>query len=129
MEHLKTRPEILKLFALLAVIFAVSTIGAKAQKSNISGTWILKVKTDQGNGSPRFVLKQENDTLITGNYTGDFGQAPVIGVVHGNTFSFKYTIRAVTVSYVGTYSKNKMEGKSIYGTLGEGHFTGKRKKK
>ncbi len=118
----------------LTLLF-VSVIGTgifnqlRAQSSDISGTWILKVKTDQGNGKPRFVLKQENDTLITGSYKGDFGEAPVIGVVHGKAFAFKYTIRAVTVNYIGTYENNRMEGKSVYGTLGEGHFTGKRKKK
>lgn len=130
MENKKPCTGFLKLTIVLVAISGIGLVnGLQAQTGNISGVWILKVKTDQGNGKPRFILKQENDTLITGNYKGDFGEAPVIGTVHGNSFNFKYTIRAVTVSYVGTYTKNRMEGKSIYGTLGEGHFTGKRKKK
>lgn len=130
MENKKTRAGFLKLTIVLLLISGIGlTKELQAQTSNISGTWILKVKTDQGNGKPRFILKQENDTLITGSYKGDFGEAPVVGVVRGNAFNFKYTIRAVTVSYIGTYTKNRMQGKSIYGTLGEGHFTGKRKKK
>ncbi len=112
----------------LVALLLFTAFSAKSQTAGLSGTWILNVKTDQGKGKPKFVLKQEMDS-ITGTYTGDFGVAPVIGKVKENSFEFRYTIRNVTVSYIGTYSGNKMQGKSIYGTLGEGSFTGKRKKK
>ncbi len=100
-----------------------------AQSADISGRWQLNVITSQGNGKPVFDLKQEKDSTITGHYKGQFGEAPVTGKVKGNNFEFEYTIREITVKYVGTFSKNNMDGKSIYGTIGEGTFTGKRKKK
>ena len=113
---------------LLIVAAAFFAQALYSQTSGITGTWVLSVKTTQGSGKPVFVLKQENDTLITGSYSGQFGEAPVKGKIKGNSFEFGYTIRDITVTYIGTYSKNKMEGKSIYGTIGEGNFTGKKKK-
>jgi hypothetical protein len=103
--------------------------GIVAQSSNITGRWTLNVNTSQGNGKPVFDLKQENDSVISGHYKGQFGEAPVTGKVRGDSFEFGYTIRDITVKYIGRFSKKSMEGKSIYGTIGEGTFTGKRKRK
>lgn len=105
------------------------SLNSFAQQADISGRWQLNVTTSQGNGKPVFDLKQEKDNSISGHYKGQFGEAPVTGKVNGDSFEFEYTIRDITVKYVGTFSKNTMEGKSIYGTIGEGSFTGKRKKK
>src|SRR5688572_12103665 len=84
-----------------------------AQSPDISGKWILNVTTSQGNGKPTFELKQEKDTVITGHYKGQFGEAPVVGTIKGSNFEFGYTIRDITVKYVGTFLNNSMEGKSI----------------
>lgn len=117
-------------FIALPVLFMVTIIlsSARLQTSGISGTWVLDVKTAQGNGKPRFKLMQEHDTIISGTYSGQFGTAPVTGKIFGQSFSFGYTIRDITVEYVGILDGNKMSGKSIYGDLGEGRFTGKRVK-
>ena len=112
-----------------AFYLMVMTQPSSAQAPDISGKWILNVTTSQGIGKLTFDLKQEKDTVITGHYRGQFGEAPVVGTVKGSNFEFGYTIRDITVRYIGTFSKNSMEGKSIYGTIGEGTFTGKRKKK
>jgi hypothetical protein len=117
------------LFAGIAFCLMFLTVTGFAQQEDISGRWQLNVTTSQGNGKPVFDLKQEKDNSISGRYKGQFGEAAVTGKVNGDSFEFEYTIRDITVKYIGTFSKNTMEGKSIYGTIGEGSFTGKRKKK
>jgi hypothetical protein len=126
---MKKQLQIPGLFAGCAFCLLFLTLNSFAQQADITGRWQLNVITSQGNGKPVFDLKQEKDSIVTGHYKGQFGEAPVTGKINGNSFEFEYTIRDITVKYVGTFSKNTMEGKSIYGTIGEGSFTGKRKKK
>ena len=98
------------------------------QKINITGKWTLAVETSAGNGSPVLVLKQENDTLITGSYTGLFGETALKGTIKGNKIDIKIPTDMVTMQYIGTVDNSTMKGKVIYSVseLGEGTFTGEK---
>jgi hypothetical protein len=104
--------------------------GQSETKLDVSGTWGLEVTTSQGSGTPTIVLKQEGEKL-SGQYTGQLGQAPVTGTIKGSdvTFSFTITVEGNTASiiYAGRVEKDTMKGTVTLGEMGEGTFVGKKK--
>jgi hypothetical protein len=110
-----------------SVIVMVLSVAFQAQPAKISGTWNMAVETSAGSGTPVFVLKQENDTLVTGTYAGQLGEASVKGTVKASNISLKFTVSDTNIEYVGIVDGNNMKGKVIFGTIGEGTFTGQKK--
>ncbi|HWO01549.1 MAG TPA: hypothetical protein VNS63_19980 [Blastocatellia bacterium] len=99
--------------------------------TNISGAWDVTVETSGGSGSPSFTFKQDGEKL-TGNYKGQFGEAPLTGTVKGDDVKFTINISAqgqsMTVTYTGKITgKDSMKGTVSLGELGEGTWSGKRK--
>jgi hypothetical protein len=113
--------------AIVLVSIVILTVSFQAQKIDVSGTWNMVVETGQGNGNPVIVLKQVNDTIITGTYTGQFGEALLKGKVKAGKISFQILTPDVTIDYVGTVEGHAMKGRVIFGSYGEGTFTGKKK--
>ena len=111
----------------LTVIANFSFQSVQAQKPVVTGTWNMAVETTAGSGTPTFVLKQENDTLITGTYSGQLGEAPVKGSIKGNDIRLEFTVSNILIEYTGTISGDTMKGKVKLGSMAEGTFTGKRK--
>lgn len=109
------------------VIIAVVLVSFQVQKINVSGTWNMSVETSQGSGTPVLVLKQVNDSIVTGTYTGQFGQADLKGVLKSNKINLRISTSDVTIDYIGTVNGNNMTGKVVFGEYGEGTFTGKKK--
>ncbi len=103
---------------------------AAAQAANVTGTWALEVTTDQGTGTPTFVLKQEGDK-ISGQYKGQFGEAPVTGTIKGSdvVFSVDVTVEGTSarITYKGTVDGDAMKGTVSFGELGTAPFKGTRK--
>ncbi|MCJ7446557.1 MAG: hypothetical protein MUO72_02585 [Bacteroidales bacterium] len=87
----------------------------------------MSVETGQGSGNPVIVLKQVNDSIITGTYSGQFGEAPLKGTLKGSKINLQISASEVTMEYVGTVDGNRMKGKVIFATYGEGTFTGIKK--
>jgi hypothetical protein len=116
----------LVLIALSAIVMMLSA-SFQAKPAKVTGTWNMTVETSAGSGSPVFVLKQENDTLITGTYTGTFGEAPVKGNIKNNNIDLKFSASDMVIEYTCTIDGNTMKGKTVFGTMGEGTFTGIRK--
>jgi hypothetical protein len=103
---------------------------APGAHADVSGTWEMAVETAAGSGTPTFVLKQDGDRL-TGQYTGQLGEAPVTGTVKGASveFGFDISVQGTTlhVTYAGTVEGSSMKGAVKLADLGEGTFTGKKK--
>jgi hypothetical protein len=102
----------------------------KTTQTDLTGTWGLEVVTQAGTGNPTVVLKQEAERL-SGQYSGQLGEAPITGTIKGNEFSFSFTVTIegapMTVVYSGTAEGDAMKGTVTLGELGEGTFTGKKK--
>ncbi len=93
---------------------------------------MFEVQTDQGTGSPTFVLKQTGEK-VTGRYKGTFGEADVTGTASGKTFKLTFTAdaqgTAVTITYDGEFeSATSVKGKVDLAGLATGTFTGKKVK-
>ena len=87
----------------------------------------MTVETGQGSGNPVIVLKQENDSLLTGTYSGQFGEAPLKGKIISGKIIFQISASDLTIEYIGTVEGSSVKGKVIFGSYGEGTFTGKKK--
>ncbi len=87
----------------------------------------MTVETSMGSGNPVFTLKQANDTLVTGTYKGQFGEAPVKGTIKANKIDLKIETTDMGMEYIGTIEGSNMKGKVVFGTMGEGTFTGVKK--
>jgi hypothetical protein len=122
----KSKQSVFVSIAFSAIIIVVS-VAFQAQPAKISGTWNMVVETSAGSGTPVFVLKQVNDTLISGTYSGQLGEAPVRGTIKANKISLKLTASDTDIEYVGIVDGSNMKGKVIFGTIGEGTFTGQKK--
>ena len=119
----------IRFFSILvpASVVMLILVSFQVQKTNVSGTWNMTVETSQGSGNPVLVLKQINDSIITGTYTGQFGEAPLKGKVSGNKINFQISTPDLTIDYIGTVEGSTMKGKVVFGSYGEGTFTGKMK--
>ena len=106
---------------------AIAFIPVNNQKPKIAGTWDMSVQSSMGNGTPVMTLKQDNDTLISGTYNGQLGEAPVKGVIKGLDVMLEFNISGNIIQYTGVIDGDNMKGKVKFGSLGEGTFTGKRR--
>lgn len=103
---------------------------AAAKKADVSGTWAVEVVTDQGTGTPTFILKQDGEKL-SGQYKGQFGEAPVTGTIAGSDISFSVDINvqgtSARLTYKGTVEGDTMKGTVTLGEMGTATFKGTRK--
>jgi hypothetical protein len=115
---------------LIASLVLLTSVVAQSEV-NVTGEWAFTVETQQGSGTPSFTFKQDGEKL-TGNYKGQFGEAPVTGTVKGGEIKFTIKISAqgqeLTITYSGKIeSKDSMKGTAVLGELGEATWTAKRK--
>lgn len=123
----KIRFFVLCLAAIGLIAGASLATASGGSKVDMTGTWLLAVKTPDGSGTPSFTMKQEGDKL-TGTYQGQFGTAPATGTVKGNDFQITYTLGGTTVVYKGKIEgPNKISGAVDFGGQGSGTFTGEKK--
>ena len=114
---------------------ASQTSGAKADasaKGDLTGSWTLAVDFGSISATPSVVFKQDGESL-TGEYTSQqYGSYPLKGTVKGNQLQFTFTMtiegNAIDVAYSGTVDKDSIKGSVNYGGVGDGTFTGTRKK-
>jgi hypothetical protein len=76
---------------LIASLVLVSSAAAQSDV-NVTGEWAFTVETPQGSGTPTFTFKQDGEKL-TGNYKGQFGEAPLTGTVKGGEIKFTIKIK------------------------------------
>lgn len=122
----KSKQAFLVIISSLAIVIMISS-AFQSQPGKVTGTWNMSVETSAGSGTPVFTLKQENDTLITGKYNGQFGEIPVKGTIKKDKIVIKFTTSDIEFEYSGTVDGNSMKGKVVIAAYGEGTFTGTRK--
>jgi hypothetical protein len=113
------------LIALAAVtVLAISLLAVSTFAADLSGTWLAKVDTSAGSGTPTFVLKQDG-TKLTGTYNGTFGNADLTGTVNGSDVTLEFEVSGTKVTYKGKLDSagTKMEGTCDYGGQASGTFS------
>ncbi|HEY3743464.1 MAG TPA: hypothetical protein VGL53_26640 [Bryobacteraceae bacterium] len=112
----------LSIALLVACAIALPTLAAE----DVTGKWTFNVETDAGSGSPTFIFKQSGEAL-TGTYSGAFGEAPINGMVKGDSIEFTFKASSdgqeVTCKYRGKITGNQIKGNVDLGSVGTGTFT------
>ena len=115
----------------IAIMFAV--VAQSSAQTNMTGSWILEVSSDQGITMPELTLVQEGMKL-TGHYSSDaLGENDITGMVDGGnvTVSFEADLQgqAAPVSYKGTVDEEGVWSGTldIAGGLLTGTFKAKKK--
>ena len=114
----------------IAIMFAV--VAQSSAQTNMTGSWILEVSSDQGITMPELTLVQEGMKL-TGHYSSDaLGENDITGMVDGGnvTVSFEADLQgqSAPVSYKGTVDEEGVWAGTldIAGGLLTGTFTAKK---
>ncbi len=117
-------------FLLLPIAFLVNTsLTVHAQQpAKVTGVWNLNVETSAGSGTPEFTLKHITDSTLEGTYRGQLGETPVKGTLKGNKVYIRFGVSGIDIEYAGIVDGDTMKGKVTLGNMGEGTFTGTRKK-
>ena len=101
-----------------------------AAPADVTGTWVFQVETTAASGTPTMTFKHDGGKL-TGQYTGQLGEAPITGTVKGNAVEFSFDLRIqdtqLHTTYSGTIDKDSMKSTVNLVGIGEGTFTAKRK--
>jgi hypothetical protein len=110
---------------------ASPTAQPEAKPFDVSGAWVLDVSTATGSGPLTVTLKQEGEKL-TGQYSGQLGEAALSGALKGSAITFQFDVddqgKTLHVVCSGTVDGDTMKGTVTRGEAGEGTFTGRRKK-
>lgn len=98
--------------------------------ADVTGTWLFQVETAAGSGTPTMTFKQDGEKL-SGQYSGQLGEAPLTGTVKGSAVEFSIDVTAegsqIHIVYSGTVEKDSMKGKVTLAGFGEGTFTARKK--
>jgi hypothetical protein len=115
----------------IAIMFAV--VAQSSAQTNMTGSWILEVSSDQGITMPELTLVQEG-MKVTGHYSSDaLGENDITGMVDGNNVmvSFEADLQgqSAPVSYTGTVNEEGVWSGTldIAGGLLTGTFKAKKK--
>jgi len=117
-------------FVVILVLSAAS-LPARLGAADVTGTWEMEVKSQEGTAHPTITLRQEGER-ITGTYQGKIGQSGLEGTVRGSDIGFAVNLKfqdvSYTVTYTGTVSGDQMEGTARFGDAATGKWSAKRKK-
>jgi hypothetical protein len=91
---------------------------------SLSGTWKLNVLVGGKSGVATFEFVESDNGELIGTYSGQAGNAPVIGIRDRQDVNFSFKWHHGAVKYVGTVTGGEMNGTCIYGSVGEGTFCG-----
>jgi D-glucosaminate-6-phosphate ammonia-lyase len=137
-----TRIHVLRLLCVAAVAsIAAACSTTKAPQSapppppaakvmDVSGTWELNVESPMGSRASDAIFTQTGDTL-GGKMVSPRGEVPLTGTVKGDTVNFGINVNVqgqnLQIDYTGTVTGDTMSGTVVFGSFGDGKWTGKKK--
>ncbi|MBC7983851.1 MAG: hypothetical protein H7Y02_08360 [Candidatus Obscuribacterales bacterium] len=96
---------------------------------NVAGNWIVTTESPQGAQDMKMTVVQAGKDL-KGVLESPMGSIDYTGTVEANAIKFGFDFNAqgmaLRIDYVGTTDGNTMKGTAVFGSFGEGTFTGKR---
>jgi hypothetical protein len=103
---------------------------AAAKVTDVSGTWELNVESPMGSRASDAIFTQSGETL-GGKMVSSRGEVPLTGTIDGDTVKFGINVnvqgQSLQIDYTGTVTGDTMSGTVVFGSFGDGKFTGKRK--
>ena len=103
---------------------------AAAKVTDVTGTWELNVESPMGSRASDAIFTQTGETL-GGKMVSSRGEVPLTGTVDGDTVKFGINVnvqgQSLQIDYSGTVTGDTMSGTVVFGSFGDGKWTGKRK--
>ena len=103
---------------------------AAAKVMDVSGTWELNVESPMGSRASDAIFTQTGEAL-GGKMVSPRGETPLTGTISGETVKFGINVNVqgqnLQIDYTGTVTGDTMSGTVVFGSFGDGKFTGKRK--
>jgi hypothetical protein len=103
---------------------------AAAKVTDVSGTWELNVESPMGSRASDAIFTQTGETL-GGKMVSPRGETPLTGTISGETLKFGINVNVqgqnLQIDYTGTVAGDTMSGTVVFGSFGDGKFTGQRK--
>ena len=103
---------------------------AAAKVTDVSGTWELNVESPMGSRASDAIFTQSGETL-GGKMVSPRGEVPLTGTVSGDTVKFGINVNVqgqnLQIDYSGTVTGDTMSGTVVFGSFGDGKWTGKKK--
>ena len=101
-----------------------------AKATDVSGTWELNVESPMGSRASDAIFTQTGETL-GGKMVSPRGEVPLTGTIKGDAVNFSITVNAqgqtLQIDYTGTVTGDAMSGTVVFGSFGDGKWTGKKK--
>ncbi len=109
----------------LTLILSVALIAFAADL--ISGSWVGKIVTGNGDRALTYNLKADGDKL-TGNISSEQGEIPITdGKVAGETITFKIDVNGTVIPHEGTVKGDTLKMKlTVQANVIEGTFVRKK---
>ena len=103
---------------------------AAAKVMDVSGTWELNVESPMGSRASDAIFTQTGETL-GGKIVSPRGEVPLTGTVSGDSVKFGINVNVqgqnLQIDYTGTVTGDTMSGTVVFGSFGDGKWTGKKK--
>lgn len=124
------RPGIYFLFGFISIVLGLAVTSSTSQ-INVTGTWDLRVETQEGIATPSITLRQ-NGEKITGTYSGEMGKVALDGTLKEDNIQFVVRLKFQDIPFVITYS-GRVKGDTMQGTARfsdsvSGKWTGMRRR-
>ena len=101
-----------------------------AKVTDVTGTWELNVESPMGSRASDAIFTQSGGTLA-GKMVSPRGEVPLTGTVSGDTVKFGINVNVqgqnLQIDYTGTVTGDTMSGTVVFGSFGDGKWTGKKK--
>ncbi len=103
---------------------------AAAKITDVTGTWELNVESPMGSRASDAVFTQSGETL-GGKMVSPRGETPLTGTIKGEAVTFGINVNVqgqnLQIDYTGTVTGDTMSGTVVFGSFGDGKWTGKKK--
>ena len=103
---------------------------AAAKVTDVSGTWELNVESPMGSRASDAIFTQTGGSL-GGKMVSSRGEVPLTGTIDGDTVKFGINVNVqgqnLQIDYSGTVTGDTMSGTVVFGSFGDGKWTGKKK--
>ena len=101
-----------------------------AKVTDVTGTWELNVESPMGSRASDAIFSQAGESL-GGKMVSPRGEVPLTGTMKGDAIAFSITVNAqgqnLQIDYSGTVTGDTMSGTVVFGSFGDGKWTGKKK--
>lgn len=101
-----------------------------AKVTDVTGTWELNVESPMGSRASDAVFTQSGETL-GGKMVSARGEVPLTGTIKGDAVTFGINVNVqgqnLQIDYTGTVTGDTMSGTVVFGSFGDGKWTGKKK--